>query len=101
MTSEQDATAKALAEAILAASGDAVLATDRHGRIQFWNPGAARIFGFTAEDAVGASLDLIIPERLRKRHWEGWNRVMSTGEPSTARPCSKSPPCTEMGIASP
>jgi PAS domain S-box-containing protein len=74
------ANADALGRAILAASGDAVLATDPEGIITFWNPGAVRIFGFAADEAVGASLDLIIPERLRSRHWDGWQRVMATGE---------------------
>jgi PAS domain S-box-containing protein len=68
-----------LGEAILATAADAILATDRQGRIRFWNPGAVRIFGFTEEEALGASLDLIIPERLRMRHWDGWGRVMATG----------------------
>lgn len=68
-----------LAGALLASAGDAILATDRDGIIRFWNPGAVRILGFTQEDAVGASLDLIIPERLRQRHWHGWQRVMTTG----------------------
>jgi PAS domain S-box-containing protein len=48
--------------------------------IRFWNRGAIRIFGFTAEEAIGASLDLIIPERLRNRHWDGYERVMASGE---------------------
>src|SRR5258705_13081888 len=69
-----------LAAAILNTVSDAILATDRDGVIRFWNPGATRIFGFTAEEAVGRTLDLIIPERLRGRHWEGYERVMATGE---------------------
>jgi len=69
-----------LGKAILAAQADAILATDREGVIRFWNPGAVRIFGFPSEEAIGASLDLIIPERLRKRHWDGWERVMATGK---------------------
>jgi PAS domain S-box-containing protein len=69
-----------LAAAILNTASDAILATDREGVIRLWNPGAARIFGFTAEEAVGRTLDLIIPERLRGRHWEGYERVMATGE---------------------
>ena len=68
-----------LGEALLASPADAILATDRAGRIRFWNPAAARIFGFTAGEALGASLDLIIPLRLRARHWQGWERVMATG----------------------
>jgi PAS domain S-box-containing protein len=69
-----------LGQAILAGSADAILATDREGIIRFWNPGAVRIFGFAEEEALGASLDLIIPERLRKRHWDGYDRVIATGE---------------------
>ena len=68
-----------LGDTILNTAADAILATDREGIIRFWNPGAVRIFGFTAEQAIGASLDLIIPERLRKRHWDGYERVMATG----------------------
>jgi PAS domain S-box-containing protein len=69
-----------LGDALLASSSDAIIATDREGRIVFWNPGAERIFGFASHEAVGQSLDLIIPENLRARHWEGFRRVMQTGE---------------------
>lgn len=69
-----------LAEAILATASDAIIATDRTGTISFWNPGASRIFGFTADEAFGSSLDLIIPDNLRARHWAGFNRVLETGE---------------------
>jgi PAS domain S-box-containing protein len=69
-----------LAQAILATTSDAIIATDREGVIRFWNPGAERIFGFDAKAAVGRSLDIIIPERLRKRHWDGYRRVMQSGE---------------------
>ncbi len=48
--------------------------------MRFWNPGAERLFGYSADETVGRSLDLIIPERLRGRHWEGFRRVMATGE---------------------
>ena len=69
-----------LGDTILNTTSDAILAADRQGVIHFWNRGATRMFGFTADEAIGASLDLIIPERLRKRHWEGYERVMATGE---------------------
>ena len=59
---------------------DAIMAADRNGLITFWNGGAERLFGFSAEQAVGESLDLIIPKRLRARHWSGWHRVMETGQ---------------------
>ncbi|WP_072385499.1 PAS domain S-box protein [Hyphomicrobium sp. CS1BSMeth3] len=69
-----------IGEAILASAADAILATDREGTVNFWNPGAERLFGFSKKEAIGASLDLIIPERLRKRHWDGWLHVMQSGE---------------------
>ena len=59
---------------------DAILIADREGVIRFWNSGAELIFGYTAAEAVGRSLDLIIPENLRKRHWDGFWRVMASGE---------------------
>jgi PAS domain S-box-containing protein len=68
-----------LGTALLASSSDAIVATNREGHITFWNPGAERIFGFAADEAVGKSLDLIIPENLRARHWEGFHHVMKTG----------------------
>ena len=69
-----------VAGTILATNSDAVVASDRDGLIRFWNPGAERIFGYSAAEALGQSLDLIIPERLRARHWEGYRVVMATGE---------------------
>jgi PAS domain S-box-containing protein len=69
-----------LADAMLTMESDAIIATDRAGIVNFWNPGATRIFGFTADEAMGRSLDLIIPPNLRGRHWDGFNRVMATGE---------------------
>jgi PAS domain S-box-containing protein len=69
-----------LSRALLGATSDAIVFADREGVIHFWNPGAERIFGFTAEEAIGRSLDLIIPEPQRARHWDGFRRVMKTGE---------------------
>jgi PAS domain S-box-containing protein len=64
---------------LVAAVGDAIIASDASGAITLWNPGAARMFGYTEEEAIGQSLDLITPERLRNRHWEGYNKSMATG----------------------
>jgi PAS domain S-box-containing protein len=64
---------------ILNSASDALVATDRDGVIQLWNPGAERIFGYRAEEARGRSLDIIIPEHLRARHWSGYRHVMATG----------------------
>jgi PAS domain S-box-containing protein len=68
-----------LGDALLNSASDAIIATDREGRIIFWNPGAERIFGFTATESTGQSLDLIIPENLRARHWAGFRHTMQTG----------------------
>jgi PAS domain S-box-containing protein len=64
---------------ILAGSPDAILICDHTGMVRYWNAAAERVFGFGATEAVGASLDLIIPERLRARHWAGWEETMRTG----------------------
>ncbi len=69
-----------LAKAILSTSGDAIVASDDKGIVRFWNRGAERIFGYTSGDAVGQSLDIIIPEPLRDRHWAGYRQVMASGE---------------------
>jgi PAS domain S-box-containing protein len=65
-----------IAEAILSTRSDAIIAADRDGIIRLWNPGAERVFGYTREEALGQSLDLIIPKRLRQRHWEGFANVV-------------------------
>ena len=69
-----------LGRAVLEAASDAVVYADRDGTIRFWNPGAERLFSFTAVEAEGRSLDIIIPEPQRKRHWTGFHSVMETGE---------------------
>ena len=71
---------RVIGEAILSAKSDAIVAADEKGVIVFWNPGAERIFGYASADAVGRSLDIIIPTRLQKRHWDGYHRVMKTGQ---------------------
>jgi len=62
---------RSLLDTIPQNSSDAIIATDRDGRVRFWNPGATRIFGFDATEATDRSLDLIIPEKHRARHWQG------------------------------
>jgi PAS domain S-box-containing protein len=64
---------------ILEQAPDAILYADRDGIIRLWNLGAERIFGFSAGQALGQSLDLIIPERHRQRHWDGYHQTMVSG----------------------
>jgi PAS domain S-box-containing protein len=59
---------------------DAVVYADVAGKIRFWNHSATRIFGYEAVEALGQTLDLIVPESLRARHWQGYDRVMAGGE---------------------
>jgi PAS domain S-box-containing protein len=66
-------------EALVQSLGDGAVISDAKGIITYWNPSAERIFGFSVHEALGASLDLIIPERLRKRHNEGYGHSMQTG----------------------
>lgn len=60
--------------------GDAVIVSDAEGSITLWNPAAERMFGFTEQEALGQSLDLIIPQRLQQRHWDGYRKTMETGQ---------------------
>ena len=59
-------------------AGDAIMVCDAAGAITLWNKAAERIFGFTEADALGQSLDMIIPNRQRGRHWEGYHKTMET-----------------------
>jgi len=67
-------------EKLVESAGDAIVAADPEGRIVLWNAAAERIFGYTKADALGATLDLIVPERLRERHWGGYRAVMRSGK---------------------
>jgi PAS domain S-box-containing protein len=58
---------------------EAVIFADRQGTVRLWNRGAETMFGYSAIEALGQSLDLIVPERFRARHWEGYRQVMATG----------------------
>ena len=68
------------AEHLVSGMSDAVIYADAEGVIRVWNLGAIRIFGFTEAEALGRSLDLIIPENLRERHWQGYRTTMRTGQ---------------------
>jgi PAS domain S-box-containing protein len=71
--------APVLFQRIVEDMADAVIVSDRAGAIVFWNRAAEAVFGHSAAEAEGQSLDLIIPERFRARHWAGYHAVMSTG----------------------
>ncbi|AGU51731.1 putative PAS domain S-box protein [Variovorax paradoxus B4] len=60
-------------------AGDAIMVCNAQGAITLWNRAAERIFGFTEAEALGQSLDMIIPQRQRQRHWDGYQKTMETG----------------------
>ncbi|MCK8604287.1 PAS domain-containing protein [Desulfoferrobacter suflitae] len=68
-----------LCQQIVDGAMDAVIFADREGVIRLWNSGAEKMFGYSSSEALGQSLDIIIPERLRDRHWSGYRQVMASG----------------------
>ncbi|WP_018297119.1 PAS domain-containing protein [Corynebacterium lubricantis] len=78
--SENDTNATELSTRIISETTlDAVIYADKTGVIRLWNDAATTLFGYSREEALGKSLDLIIPEKHRDAHWTGWDRVMETG----------------------
>ena len=72
-------TYETLCRKIIEGASDAIIFADREGVIRLWNEGAEAVFGFRSEEALGQSLDIIIPEQLRERHWQGYQKVMASG----------------------
>ena len=68
-----------LAGQIVEHAPDAIIMADRDGIIRLWNAAASTVFGYSAVEAIGQSLDLIVPEQFRARHWDGFGKVMETG----------------------
>ena len=68
-----------LCRRIVVSSQDAIIFADNDGRIRLWNAGAEAMFGYRADEVIGRDLAVIIPEKLRDRHNEGYRRVMATG----------------------
>jgi PAS domain S-box-containing protein len=86
-------------QAMVAAIGDAVVVSDREGRVIVWNPAAERIFGWSEAEAKGQRMDMIIPERLRQRHWEGFDKSMATGQTRYAHDVLRVPAVNKAGDA--
>ncbi len=74
-----DGRSATLADLIVQQAAEAIVYANREGVIERWNAAAAAMFGFGASEAIGSSLDLIIPERLRAAHWRGFDAAMKTG----------------------
>lgn len=84
-------------DALISALGDAVVVCDVAGAIILWNPAAERMFGFSQAEALGQSLDIIIPERMRARHWEGYKVTMETGVTKYGNDVLRVPAITKSG----
>lgn len=80
-------------------SQNGIMFADRDGNIRLWNSGAETIFGYSSEEAIGHSLNLIIPEKLRQRHWDGYNKVMETGESRYGKELLKVPAIRNDGTS--
>jgi PAS domain S-box-containing protein len=68
-----------LAERILDHVADAVISTDRSGAITRWNHASSALFGYSAKEVLGQSVELIIPEHLRAAHRSGFDAAMKNG----------------------
>ena len=86
-----------LCQRIVEGTPEAIIFADRDGTIRLWNSGAEAVFGYRADEAVGHSLDLIIPEKLRGRHWEGYRAVLGTGVTRYGRELLKVPAIRKDG----
>lgn len=86
-----------LCQSIVESTQMAVIFADREGIIRLWNSGAEAMFGYRVEEAVGQKLDLIVPERHRPRHWEGYHKVMATGTTKYGREMLAVPAVTKDG----
>ena len=84
---------------IIENSQDAILFANRDGIIDLWNSGAEAIFGYTKEEVQGKSLDLIVPEKLRQRHWDGYQKVMKTGKSRYGKELLKVPAIRKDGTS--
>ena len=86
-----------LCRQIVQACNDAFIYSDRDGIIRVWNSGAEQMLGYSAEEAIGQSLDIFIPENQRARHWEGYFRVMKTGSTRYAKELLSAPAVCKDG----
>lgn len=82
---------------IIENSQDAILFANRDGIIELWNSGAEVIFGYTKEEVQGKNLDLIVPEKFRQRHWDGYQKIMKTGKSRYGKELLKVPAIRKDG----
>ncbi len=74
-----------------ASDSHALVLADRDGVIRMWNPGAERLFGYAETEAIGQTLDLIVPEHRREQHWAGFRSAMESGKTKLDQPAANLP----------
>jgi PAS domain S-box-containing protein len=87
------------ASVVVDAIGDALVVSDVEGKVIVWNAGAERLFGWSAQEALGQRMDMIVPERLRQRHWDGYDKSMQTGHTKYAHDVLRVPAVDKAGRA--
>jgi PAS domain S-box-containing protein len=85
MTIARNPTTDTLAADIMTCMQEAVVYADLEGIIRYWNHGSEMVFGFSADEAVGQSVDIIVPEKMRKAHWDGYNKAIAHGDTLSGR----------------
>jgi PAS domain S-box-containing protein len=85
--------------ALVHSMGDALMVCDAEGAILLWNPACERMFGFSAAEVLGQTMDMIIPERLRGRHWDGYHKTMASGITKYGTDLLKVPAVDKQGRA--
>ena len=85
--------------ALVNSMGDALMVCDAQGAILLWNPACERLFGFSQAEVLGQTMDMIIPERLRGRHWDGYHKTMATGITKYGTDLLKVPAVDKQGRA--
>lgn len=85
MSDDVSVPAVTLSQLIIESMPEALIFSDPEGAIKIWNAGATSLFGYTPEDALGRSLNLIIPDHLRKAHWDGFHQAIMRGSTTHGR----------------
>ncbi len=78
-------TREGLYKQIIDNTSDAVIFADTEGVIRLWNHGAEALFGYSAEESMGQTLDIIVPDQFREAHWAGYRRAMTRGQTQYGR----------------
>ncbi len=85
MVQQRTTATDTIAGDIFTSMQEALVFADLEGVIRAWNGGAEILFGFGADEAIGQSVDLIVPEKMRRAHWDGFNKAVAHGDILSAR----------------